>query len=144
MLTPNDLINTSSDGRFHYTYSTWKIQATYDGPWGLRFSPVLRSVSGQPWGRTFQSRMNYGTIAVLAEPLGTRHQDNLTFFDTRIEKRLRVAPRRNAQLGVLVDFYNLLNANPVEAMNWSSGSSFMRPTTIPGPRIVRFGCKFDW
>lgn len=41
-------------------------------------------------------------------------------------------------------YYNLLNANPLEAMNWSSGSSFMRPTTIPGPRIVRLGCKFDW
>jgi hypothetical protein len=144
VLTPNDLINTSGDGRFHYTYSTWKIQVTYDGPWGLRASPSLRSVSGQPWGRTFQARMNYGTIAVLAEPLGTRHQDNLTFLDTRIEKRVRVAPLRNAQFGVLVDFYNLLNANPVEAMNWSSGSSFMRPTTIPGPRIVRFGCKVDW
>lgn len=88
--------------------------------------------------------MNYGTITVLAEPLWTRHQDNLTFFDTRIEKRLRVASLRNANLGILVDFYNLLNANPIEAMNWSSGSAFLRPTTIPGPRIVRLGCKFDW
>jgi hypothetical protein len=144
VLTPNDLINTEGDGRFHYTYSTWKLQATYDGPWGFRVSPVLRSVSGQPWGRTFQARMNYGTITVLAEPLGARRQDNLTFFDARVEKRFPVRALRNARLGILIDFYNLLNANPVEAMNWSSGSSFMRPTTIPGPRIVRLGAKFDW
>lgn len=51
-----------------------------------------------------------------------------------------VAPR----LGATYDVRGNGKTVPVEAMNWSSGSSFTRPTTIPGPRIVRFGCKVDW
>jgi hypothetical protein len=52
--------------------------------------------------------------------------------------------RPGARLGVLVDFFNLFNANPVESLQWSSGSSFLRPTAIVPPRIIRFGAKFDW
>jgi hypothetical protein len=70
--------------------------------------------------------------------------DNRTILNMRVEKGIILKSLRNARLGVLLDFYNLLNANPVEAMNYASGSSFQRPTTIPGPLIVRFGGKFDW
>ena len=29
-------------------------------------------------------------------------------------------------------------------INWRSGSSFEKPTTVMGPRIAKFGVKFDW
>jgi hypothetical protein len=145
VLSPNDLIQTSSDGRFHYTYSTWKIQASYDAPWGVRVSPTVNSVSGQQWGRTIRASMNYSsTVTVLTEPVSSRRQDNLLFVSARVEKRVRVKQLRNANIGILLDFYNLLNNNPDEALNWASGSTFMRPTTIPGPMIARFGAKVDW
>ncbi len=144
VLTPNDLINTEQDGRYHYTYWSGKLQATYDAPWGVRVSPVLRAQAGQQWGRTFVATMNYGSIRVLAEPLTARRQDNIVIFDVRVEKRLALPLRPGARLGVLVDFFNLFNANPVESLQWSSGSSFLRPTAIVPPRIVRFGAKLDW
>jgi hypothetical protein len=29
-------------------------------------------------------------------------------------------------------------------INWRSGASFEKATTILGPRIIKFGVKFDW
>ena len=43
-----------------------------------------------------------------------------------------------------LDVYNLLNANPVDFMSWASGASYLRPSSVIPPRIVRFGVKFDW
>ena len=51
--------------------------APIDAPWGLKVTPALRLQSGQPFARTFQVTMNYGTQRFLAEPIGSRQQDNI-------------------------------------------------------------------
>lgn len=43
-----------------------------------------------------------------------------------------------------IDVYNVLNANPAQNINWSSGSTFLRPLAIVPPRIVRLGARLDW
>jgi len=141
-LNPNDLVNTSSDGRYHYALWNLKLHAVVPGPWQLRVSPLLRTQSGQPFGRTFVATMNYGSQRVLAEPLGTQQQDTVSILDARVERLFKLpgASRLAAQL----DFYNLLNANPEDFITWGSGSSYLRPSSVIAPRIVRFGAKFDW
>lgn len=67
----------------------------------------------------------------------------MTIVDARLE-RIFTLPGRSTRLSAQLDFYNLLNANPVDFTTWSSGSSFLRPTSVVPPRIVRFGLKFDW
>ena len=42
------------------------------------------------------------------------------------------------------DSYNLTNANAEQNINWASGSTYLAPSNIIGPRIVRFGGRFDW
>jgi hypothetical protein len=111
------------------------------GPWGLRFAPLLRAQSGQPFGRTFVATMNYGTQRILVEPLGTEQQDMVAILDLRTEKLLRIGGRR---LSLQLDLYNLLNANPVDFLSWASGASYLRPSSVIPPRIVRVGAKFDW
>jgi hypothetical protein len=86
--------------------------------------------------------MNYGSQRILAEPFAARQQDNIVLVDTRVEKLFRVAKSRT--LSVFVDGYNLTNANPAANINWSSGATFMQPSTIVPPRLFRFGAKFDW
>ena len=140
--TPNDLINTASDGTYHFTNWTFKLSSTIDGPWGVRMTPMLRHQAGQPWGRTFVASFNYGSIRVLAEPLDARRQDNLTVLDLRTEKIFRMAKGRS--VSGFLDLYNILNSNAEQNINWSSGTSFLRPLTIISPRIVRFGAKFQW
>ena len=140
-LTPNDLINAGPGGRFEFTTWTAKASGTYEGPWGVRLTPHLRHQSGQPFGRTFVTTLSYGSVRLLAEPIGTRRMDNTTIVDIRIEKNWRRGHRR---LAGFIDLFNCLNANAEQNAVWSSGTSFLRPLAIVPPRIARIGAKVEW
>ena len=65
-------------------------------------TPVLKASSGAPYGATSRSVRarqrstncsNYGTQLVLAEPIGTRRQDNVVVLDFRVEKQIPFAAR---------------------------------------------------
>ena len=142
-LTPNDLINAGEGGRHEFRTWTAKAYGTYEAPWGVRITPVVRHQSGQPFGRTFATNsLSYGTVRVLAEPVGTRRMDNITIVDVRVEKGIRL--QHNRRLAGFVDVFNLFNANAEQNAIWSSGTSFLRPVTIVPPRIARIGVKLDW
>jgi Carboxypeptidase regulatory-like domain len=145
--TPNE--HTEND------FTNWnvKFSGTVDAGWGIRVTPVLKTQGGAPYGRYFSvagcsatvttNCSNYGTQIVLAEPIGTRRQDNLVLFDWRVEKRLTFKPTP-AKVGLFLDMFNTFNTNTPVNINWRSGASFEKATTVPGPRIVKFGVKFDW
>jgi hypothetical protein len=143
--TPNDLINTDG-GR--YTFTTWafKINGSYEARYGVRITPSLRNQAGQPYGRTISAGtangINYGTARMLTEAISTHRQDMITVFDVRVEKAFRIAAGRT--LSVFADGYNLTNTNAATNINWSSGATFLTPSTIVPPRLARFGAKFDW
>jgi len=140
-LTPNDLINAGPNGR--YEFRTWsaKLYGTYEGRWGVRVTPYVRHQSGQPFGRTFTTKLSYGTVRILAEPIGARRMDNVTLVDLRVEKRILLPGNR--RIAGFIDVFNLLNANPEQTTSWSSGT-FMRPLSIVPPRIGQVGMKLDW
>ena len=85
--------------------------------------------------------LGYGSVPVLSEPIGTRRMDHITILDLRVEKSFRLGRTR---ISGLVDLFNLLNANPEQNINWTSGSTFLRPLDIVAPRIARIGMKLDW
>lgn len=141
-LTPNDLINAGPGGRHEFTTWTAKAHGTYEARWDLRVTPVLRHQSGQPFGRTFTvTGLRYGTVAVLAEPVGTRRTDHVTICDLRVEKGFRARGRRVA---AFFDVFNVFNANPELNIVWSSGALYLRPISIVPPRIARIGGKLAW
>lgn len=141
-LTPNDLINAGADGRHEFRVWTAKVHGTYQAPWSLRITPLLRHQSGQPFGRTFTTSLNYGNVRILAEPLGTRRMDNITLLDARVEKGFQLRPGR--RLAAFIDVFNIFNANPEQNTNWSSGPSFLQPVNVVSPRIARVGAKVEW
>jgi hypothetical protein len=141
-LTPNDLINAGTDGRYEFRVWSARIHGTYQGPWGVAITPFLRHQSGQPFGRTFVTQSNYGSVRVLAEPIGTRRMDNITILDVRLKKDFRLGGRR--RFAGFVDVFNLLNANPEQNVGWSSGASFLRPLSIVTPRAARVGLTLEW
>ena len=143
-LTPNDLINTGEGGRHEFTTWTAKAYGTFEGPWQLYITPVFRHQSGQPFGRTQTTdrlQLSYGTVTMLMEPVGTRRMEHITLLDLRIQKTMAV---KGGRVGIFLDLFNCLNANPEQNAVWSSGTSFLRPLTIVPPRIARFGLTFDW
>jgi hypothetical protein len=141
-VTPNDLINTAGDGA--HTFTTWTLKAsgTFEVSGGVRVTPLLRHQSGQPFGRTFVAALNYGTVRMLAEPVGTRRMDHITILDLHFEKGFRLP--KAGRVSAFVDVFNVLNANPEEALSWSSGPSFLRPLSIVAPRVARLGAKLAW
>jgi hypothetical protein len=86
--------------------------------------------------------MNYGSQRILTEPLNSRRQSNFTLVDLRVEKGIKLGGGRRA--AGFIDVYNLTNTNAEENLIWGSGSTHLQPTVIVGPRIARFGVKFDW
>jgi hypothetical protein len=141
-ISPNNLINVAPDGKVKYTDWSLKLHGTYEGPFGLKISPMLRHQAGQNYGRTFTAVLNSGTIRIPAEPISTRRQDNVNIFDFRAEKVIRVD--RGMTFAPFVDVYNVFNANPVQNLTWASGSSYLRPTNIVPPRVARIGAKVNW
>ena len=141
-LTPNDFINTDERGRHQYRTWSGRLHATWEGPWELRFTPLLRHQAGQPFARTVVARLNYGTIPVLTEPVGTRRQPNVTILDLRTDKDIRLRSRQ--RLTVFAEVFNVLNTNPEQNLIWQSGGAFMRPLVIVPPRILRIGVGVHW
>jgi hypothetical protein len=138
---PNDVINTDN-GRYVFNVWSAKVHGTYEAPWSLRITPALRIQAGQPYGRTLSVAANYGSQRILLEPLGTRQQDNIVLLDTRVEKVFKI--NKSQAVSVFIDGYNLTNSNAASNITWGSGSTFLLPVTIIGPRLARFGMKFDW
>jgi len=142
--TMNDLINTD-EGRFVFTTWTFKLNGSYQAKWNIMVTPALRVQSGQPFGRTFlagaANGVNYSQ-RVLSEPIDSRRQDSIVVLDTRVEKMFNVV--KGTRLSAFFDLYNITNSDAASNMSWASGSSFLLPSTIIGPRIARFGMKYDW
>jgi hypothetical protein len=146
VLTPNDLINTE-DNRYVFTTWTAKIHGTYEAPYAVKLTPILRLQAGQPIGRAFvpltASRFNYSTsVTVLAEPIGTRHQDNIALFDLRAEKIFKL--RGGLSVSGFLDAFNMFNSNAEQNTSYTSGTSFLRPLNIIPPRIVRIGARLTF
>ena len=130
--SPNDHIQANDQGQLVYTRSTVKLNGTWNSPfWDISISPLIRYQQGIPFGRTFQSNLSFGSVRFLAEPLGTRRQDEILIADLRVEKAHHFGSRN---ISVFFDLYNMFNANPAQNLQWSSGTAFNRPLSIVPPR----------
>lgn len=139
--TPNALINTTDTRN---SYKTWaaKINATFDIPWSIRLAPLYRLQSGVPFARTFNANLNYSSgVAIMSEPYESERTPTVNVVDLRTEKIVAV---RQTKLHVFFDLYNIFNDNSTQAVTTSSGTAFLRPLNITGPRILRFGARLDF
>ena len=139
--TPNQLINTQS-GLNVFTNWQAKVNGTVRLKWGILLTPVVRSQSGIPFGRTFVVSTNYGSATILGETFGKERTGNIALFDLRSEKQFRIRERFIAT--GFFDLYNIFNTNTDQSVTTSSGSAFLRPSSVTPPRIARVGVKFQF
>jgi hypothetical protein len=148
---PNEDLNNFNDT----TLWTFKLFGTYQAPFGINVSPVLRHQAGDPLPRRLSVSTNGGTFIMLVEPEGTYRETNVTIFDTRVEKTFDLGQRR--RLGLFVDAFNLNNSHAAQTMDSQTGRTtvtvdgvqtviprFLRPTIVIAPRIFRFGVKLSF
>jgi len=137
--TPNSLVNS---GGSQNRYTTWqgKVNGSVTLPAGFRLVPVLQHQSGTPFARTFVQALNFGNVVIEAERF-VRRTPTITLFDLRTETSFLVS--RTRVIGFF-DIYNVFNTNAAQVLTTSSGGSWLRPTAVTGPRILRVGARLDW
>jgi hypothetical protein len=149
---------TNAEGRSTYTPAHMiKVQASYVIPLiDLSVSAYYRGITGNYWSTRFRTpSLEQGRVTVLAEPRGSNDYPMKHTLDIRLEKIITLA--KKYQIGLLLDVFNLFNADTITSWgtqigsgaNWyDSGSLFYTPSTnghdlfgILNPRQARLGIR---
>ena len=109
--------------------------------WDFLVVPVVRHQSGTPFARTFVQTLNYGSATIKAEPIAANRTPDITLVDVRTQKTFRI---KAVRVMGFFDVYNLFNTNAAQTLTTTSGDSWLRPTAITGPRVLRIGARVEW
>ena len=136
--------NPNQPGVEDRTVWNFKASGSYDAPFGIRVSPVLRHQSGSNYARTtsiaYPTGITGSGTTVYLEPMNANREDNVWVFDVRGEKTINLKARMRARL--FVDFFNLTNSSASETISRATGLGYQRPAAILAPRTSRVGVRF--
>ena len=148
---PNFWINADGRNTYDPTHML-KIQGTYVLPLDISFSASFRAVTGRAWAQRFRTRsLNQGRVTFYTEPRGSQHYDMQKVLDLRVEKVFTLAGKY--RLGLLIDVFNVLNANTVDdwgtriGYDWLTDPNYAPSTqghdlySIIYPRQARIGIR---
>jgi hypothetical protein len=151
---PNFWINADGHNTYDPTYLL-KIAGTYVLPLDISLSASFRAVTGTAWAQRFRTRtLNQGRVTFYTQPRGSQHYDMQKVLDLRLEKIFTLA--RKYRLGVLVDVFNVLNADTIDDWGTRIGYDWENDTASPDyfqstqghdlysiiyPRQVRLGIR---
>jgi hypothetical protein len=127
-----------------------KISGTYDAPFGIRLSPLLRHQSGVNFARQISVPGTAGNAFGLIFPASTiyadepqaNREDNIWVLDLRAEKSVTLTGRLRTRL--FLDLFNLSNSHASEAITRTTGVNYLRPANILAPRTARLGFRILW
>jgi hypothetical protein len=133
--------------------TTWNLKASgsYDAPYGIRLSPVLRHQSGANYARELTISAPSGLIATsggtggnraYADAANANREDNIWVFDVRAEKTVNFGDRTRARL--FLDLFNITNSHASETISRATGLGYQKPSAILAPRTARVGVRFLW
>jgi hypothetical protein len=155
---PTDLFPNNANMPGVQDRTTWqfKLAATYDGPWGLRFAPLLRHQSGLNFARTITVSVPAGAapagLSLVAtsgtgdraiyypEPMDANREDNIWVVDLRTEKVVNFTDRIRTRL--YLDLFNMGNSHASETISRATGLSYLKPSAILAPFTARVGFRF--
>jgi hypothetical protein len=143
-------VNPNQPGVFDRTGWGVKATATYDAPYGIRLSPVLRHQSGVNFARTISVPASAATAFGLVMPASTiyaedadaNREDNIWVFDVRAEKTVELVGRLRTRL--FLDLFNITNSHASEAITRTTGANYLRPANILAPFTARLGFRLLW
>jgi hypothetical protein len=135
--------NPNLPGAEDRTIWNFKASGSYDGPAGIRFSPVLRHQSGANYARTVSVSAPAGLTATgtaYVEAMDANREDNIWVFDIRAERAFSLTSR--LRLRLYADAFNLTNSSASETISRATGLSYQKPSAILAPRTARIGFRF--
>lgn len=140
---PQNPAQPGVDDRSVYNF---KASGSYDAPFGIRLSPVLRFQSGSNYARTntltFPAGITGTGTTIYMEPMNSNREDNVTVFDVRAEKTVKLHDRIRARL--FLDLFNITNSHASETISRATGTGYQKPSAILAPATARVGFRFMW
>jgi hypothetical protein len=135
---------------------SFRMNGTYDLPWGFRYSATFNAQSGDWYGRTVQLRNALNsTVSLSVEPQVGRYEW-VKVWDNRVSKTFKLGDRNSIE-GTF-DLFNTMNVNTVlrQGTTQTAGASnatYGKPvsgggidasaaSSIVAPRIFRLGARW--
>ncbi|HUQ87060.1 MAG TPA: carboxypeptidase regulatory-like domain-containing protein [Vicinamibacterales bacterium] len=127
----------------------FKLSGTYEAPYGLRVSPLVRHQAGANFARQLTVGAGLATAAgaifngtINVEPLSTNRHDNITVFDVRIDRGFNLPG--GLKVRGIFDMFNITNSNAAETRTITTGTAYLRPTAVLAPRTMRIGARVNF
>jgi hypothetical protein len=117
-----------------------RLSGTYQLPWGILYASTFSAQSGEWFGRDVQVRdANGANVTIRVEPQAGRYEW-VKLWDNRISKRVPL-PKNQSVEGIL-DVFNTGNVNTITAQRNVMGATYLQPTTIIAPRVLRLSVRY--
>jgi hypothetical protein len=129
------------DAKYGYRFS-----GSYLAPGDVLIAGSWTSNGGGPYVSTYNASraavapvvaLTRGSQTLFLSARGDERLPNVNELDLRISRPFKVGPSR--KLVPQIDLFNLGNAGPAVTITSAVGSSYLAPTQILAPRIVRVG-----
>jgi hypothetical protein len=117
-----------------------RLSGMYQLPWGLTYAASFLAQSGDYYYREVLIRDGAGNnVAIRVDPQAGRY-DWTKIWDNRVSKRIKTFG--NQSIEAELNVYNTLNINTITAQTNRMGATYLQPTEIVAPRIMRIGLKY--
>ena len=144
---PNNLLNFPQGIEGTDSEYTYRVSGSYVAPYEISLSGSFIVNDGYPYQSTYAvTRTVFPTLTrssqnVRLSERGDERLPDVTMIDLRVSRTFRLGERR---ITPMIELFNLTNADTVVGYNVNVGSSYLRPTEILSPRLVRFGFSVDF
>ena len=120
----------------HYTFNyNIGVGLNYRFQSGFPYSPIV------PDGTVGLNVCNFN-CAFFAQNLDQNRSESVNLMNFRIDKSFPLGGTRKATL--MLDIYNLLNADPVTNFNLNQGASYKTVIAVLDPRVFQMGFRFEF
>jgi hypothetical protein len=129
---------------FQFAKPSWNYAVRFSGSylmkWNITYASSLLMQSGDYFFREVQIRDANGTqLPIRITPQAGRY-DWTRIWDNRFSKRIKTFG--NQSIEGEINIYNTLNLNTVTEQTNRVGATYLRPTEILAPRVMKFGVKY--
>ncbi|MBY0493230.1 MAG: carboxypeptidase regulatory-like domain-containing protein [Cyanobacteria bacterium] len=129
---------------FQFAKPSWNYAVRFSGSylmkWNITYASSLLMQSGDYFFREVQIRDALGTqLPIRINPQAGRYGWT-RIWDNRFSKRIKTW--RNQSIEGEINIYNTLNLNTITTQTNRIGATFLQPTEILAPRVMKFGVKY--
>jgi carboxypeptidase family protein/TonB-dependent receptor-like protein len=128
----------------------FRLSGSYQFPGDVLVAGSLISSGGAPYVSTYNAsraavapvvNLTRGSQTVFLAPRGDERLPTVTMGDVRVSRSFRFGPRR---IVPYADFFNLGNTNASTSITSAVGTTYLNPTQILAPRIIRIGVSVNF